>query len=63
VTLINKRPKFAFYDIMLVLLSDCGERQNLPVFTTVKDVANQVILMQPLHHDDDDAVFLTVEAT
>jgi len=63
VTLINKRTKFAFYDIVLVLLSDCGERQNFPVLTTVKNMANQVILMQPLHHNDDDAIFLAVEAT
>lgn len=33
------------------------------VFTTVKNMADQVILIKPLHHDNDDAVSFTVEAT
>src|SRR5262249_8250430 len=51
----------ALDDKGLVLLGNRRERQDLPV-TLLENMANQIVLVQPLHDDDDAALGLVVEA-
>ena len=44
----------------LILCGDGGERQDFPVFLC-HYVADQIVLVKPLHYNDDDAILLAVE--
>lgn len=49
---------------LLRLFGDGGQIEMRPVFALVlQDVSDQIIDMQPLHHQDDDALLLIVEAS
>lgn len=48
--------------MVLVDERDGRQRENLPFFA-FEYFAHQVLLVEPLHHDDDDTVLLAVEPT
>jgi hypothetical protein len=52
----------AFDRVPLIFLGDCRKGQHLP-WSAIRDLANEVCLMQPLHHHDDDAILFAVQPT
>ncbi len=58
---LEQTPAERAFDLVdFIRFSDRCERQYLPVFL-LDDMTHQVILMQPLHNDDDRAPLLVVE--
>src|SRR5690242_17248684 len=46
--------------VHLVLFGDCRKADDLPVLLR-ENMANEIVLVQPLHNNDNDAVTLVVE--
>jgi hypothetical protein len=53
--------EWRFYDVLFVDFGDGRERGDLPTFL-LEDMADEVVLMQTLHDDDDRALGLVIEA-